>query len=113
MSQEVTKFDRWGVVDVMGHQRYIGRITEEVIAGCGFVRVDVPENGDQPAFTKLIGTSSVYAISPMEESLCRQLAAQRKQTPIESFQLSEALRGLPAPDDDDEDDEYSDRDLFG
>lgn len=43
MSDTPNGFDQWAIVDVMGHQRYAGRVTEETLAGAGFIRVDVPE----------------------------------------------------------------------
>ncbi|TWU67280.1 hypothetical protein V7x_28540 [Crateriforma conspicua] len=87
-------FDQWAVVDVMGHQRYVGHVTEETVAGCGFIRVDVPATDKRPSFTKLLGTSSIYAISPVSESIARRMAAGRDQTPIESYELPEGRSGL-------------------
>ena len=80
-------FQTWGIVDVMGHQRYVGLITEQVIAGTGFIRVDVPAAGDICAWTKLIGTSSVYAITPCSEEIARAMAKERKDAPIQSYEL--------------------------
>ncbi len=36
-------FDTWAVVEVMGHNTYAGRVTEQAIGGASFIRVDVPE----------------------------------------------------------------------
>lgn len=49
-------------------------------AGHGFIRVDVPETtgpyGDQrPAFSKVLGPSSIYAITPCTEEVARAAAA--------------------------------------
>ena len=98
-------FDEWSIVDVMGHQRYIGRTTEQVVAGCGFIRVDVPETEHTQAFTKLIGTSSIYAISPVSEAVARTMVSQRKQTPIASYdlpRLTEVMREVEVRDNDDD-----------
>ncbi|WP_436716584.1 hypothetical protein U8335_04005 [Roseiconus lacunae] len=80
-------FDEWAIVDVMGHQRYIGKVTEQTVAGKGFVRVDVPAVDDRPGFTKLIGPASVHSISPVDESIARKMCETTRQTPIESYQL--------------------------
>lgn len=90
-----TKFDQWAIVDLMGHQRYIGRVTEQVIAGTGFVRVDVPEAGDTPAWTKLVGTASIYAITPVSEAIARKLAASRQQRPVQAYELRAAEHERP------------------
>lgn len=88
-------FDQWAIVDVMGHQRYIGRVTEHVIAGKGFVRVDVPESNGESGFTKLIGPDAIHSISPISEQLAREMCGRRRQYPIEYYDLPEVKR-LPA-----------------
>jgi hypothetical protein len=87
LAAENKPFEQWGAVDVMGHQRYYGLITEKVIGGTGFIRVDVPGNADRPPFTKLLGSSAIYSISPLDEALTRELAAEARETPIESYRL--------------------------
>jgi hypothetical protein len=112
-------FESWAIVEVMGHRQFAGWVTEHPLGGASFVRVDVPEIEDRgevfPAFTKLLGAGSIYAISPCTEETARAFAAQSKQR---SFSVYEAPR-LPAPsaacapdpddygykDDEDEDDE--------
>lgn len=96
MSQEhAEKFEQWAIVDVMGHQRYVGLVTEQVIAGAGFVRVDIPETEGSSAWTKILGTSSIYSISPVSESIARQLASQRRDRPVESYELP-AIESKPS-----------------
>lgn len=36
------KFESWCIVELFGHQRIAGLVTEQTIGGCNFVRVDVP-----------------------------------------------------------------------
>lgn len=103
----VDTFDEWAIVDVMGHQRYVGRVTEQVIAGCGFVRVDVPKTDKQPPWSKLIGTGSIYAITPVSEDIAKAMANRRDDTPVQAFELTPrmtAQASIPF-DDHDEDDE--------
>lgn len=103
-SQADEKFDQWAIVDVMGHQRYIGRVTEQVIAGCGFIRVDVPNEDGSIAFTKLVGTASIYAISPVQQEVALQMNRGRRPTPIEAYALPEPTTRQPTmtrdPDED-------------
>ena len=113
MNAPKTTFEQWAIVEVMGHQRYIGKVTEQVIAGTGFVRVDVPETSRQPSWSKLLGTGSIYAITPVSETIARHLAEQAMKAPVAVYDLPESMRpqkaaaGLPSPDDDD-DDHYDD-----
>lgn len=78
-------FDQWGIVEVMGHKRFAGHITEQVIAGAALVRVDVPSvvvvapsypDRTIPEYSKLIGVGSIYMITPTSEEVARKAAAQ-------------------------------------
>lgn len=94
----VEKFDEWAVVEIMGHKKYSGHVTEHAMGGSSFVRIDVPEitlnNGQNLApFTKLFGAGSVYCISPVTEETARAFAAKLM---AEGFSRFEAPR-LPAP----------------
>lgn len=90
----VESFDTWAVVDVMGHQRFVGKVTEQVVAGHGFVRVDVPETDKQKAWTKLIGPGSIYAITPVSEEIARAMARERMATPISEYDLPEDFKPM-------------------
>lgn len=85
------KFDEWAIVDVMGHQRYIGKVSEQVVAGQGFVRVDVPGTQDSNPWTKLIGTGSIYAITPVSEEIARGMAETSQAKPVHAYELPRAL----------------------
>lgn len=114
LAQDETKFRQWAVVEIMGHRRFAGFVTEETIGGQAFVRVDVPEsvcsNGTLPAFTKLFGSGAIYCITPCTEETARAFAAELRAT---AFHTYEAPR-LPAPSaaDDDSEDEDSEFDVF-
>lgn len=85
-------FDEWALVELMGHRRLAGRVTEQTIAGRGFVRIEVPEIEGQAAFTKLFGTGSVYAITPVDEPVARVVAANLQETPVEAWLMADQRR---------------------
>lgn len=91
MGSDSEKFEEWAIVDVMGHQRFVGLVTEQVIAGQGFVRVDVPKTSTEQAWTKLIGTGSIYSITPVDKDIACSMAERSKAKPIESYQLTDTL----------------------
>lgn len=98
MTITVEKFEQWCVVEIMGHKKFAGFVTEQSLGGSSFVRIDVPEitlaNGTKlPAFTKLFGAGSIYCLSPCTEETAKAFAAQLRS---EAFALYEAPR-LPAP----------------
>ena len=80
MSEVEDAFDTWAVVEVMGHQRYAGRVTEQVIGGAAFIRVDVPDVppvnglGARQGYTKILGAGSIFAITPCTEEVARRAA---------------------------------------
>lgn len=90
------KFEAWAIVEVMGHQRLAGKVSEQVIGGTAFVRVDVPEvRGSQP-FTKLLGNGAIYAITIVDEETARASAGQLCQAPMDAWSARRML-GLPEP----------------
>ena len=92
MSVQPSKFDQWAILEIMGHHRFAGRVSEQTVGGAAFVRIDVPEIGSRPAFTKLFGASSIYCISPVSEDVARMVAEQLGVQPISIYDLPDAVR---------------------
>ena len=102
-------FEAWALIEVMGHSRYAGKVSNQAIGGCNFVRVDVPSVGECPAFTKLLGQSSIFAITLVDEATARRAAERWQVVPFVTF----SAPALPAPRDygqgyDEEDDPLGD-----
>ena len=74
-------FEEWAVVEIFGHDRYAGRVTEQTIGGCHFVRVDVPQTENAGAFTKLFGQGAIFSITPVTEEKARSAAERFRSTP--------------------------------
>lgn len=92
-----TPFDQWAIVEIMGHQRLAGRVTEQAIGGTNFVRVDVPGvEGSQP-FTKLLGTGSIYAITLTDEETARLAAASMRVKPMDEWSARKMLQLSDSP----------------
>ncbi len=91
-SPELNQFDQWCLLEIMGHQRYAGRVTEQTIGGTSFLRIHIPATPGKVAFTKFFSASSVYAITPIAEDLARGIAQKLDQEPISVYDLPEALR---------------------
>jgi hypothetical protein len=83
VNQEKPKsIDTWAIVEVMGHTQYAGRVTEEAIGGCSFVRVDVPENESLPGFTKLLGQAAIFSITPVTREVAIDAVKQFRARPM-------------------------------
>lgn len=90
-------FKSWAIVEVMGHNVYAGLATETSIGGTSFLRVDVPGIGEEPPFTKLLGTGSIFAISPCDEATARAFAATKRIRPFDAWTVNYTRAALPAP----------------
>ncbi len=101
MNADTTAFDCWAIVEILGRKVVAGRVTEQVIAGQGFVRVDVPAVDDQAAFTQLYGPGSIYAITPTTEEIATAFVARNVGAPIQPYQLR-----LPEPAQVDREEEF-------
>lgn len=97
---------QWAIVEVFGHSRFAGTISEHQIGGCSFVRVDVPEINGEPAFTKLFGNAAIYSITPVSEQIARLVAAQFQARPltvyVEELERNARQRRLRAVGEEDE-----------
>jgi len=92
------KFEHWALVEIMGHLRLAGRVTEQAIGGANFVRVDIPAVGDQQPFTRLFGASAIYSITLVDEETARLVAAQYRAAPMDEWSARRFLQSLPAPE---------------
>lgn len=85
--EKKTEFREWALVELFGHQRITGLVSEATLAGGAFLRVDVPQVDEQPAFTRFFGPSAIYSISPITEELARQMCRAHRNVPVERYQL--------------------------
>jgi hypothetical protein len=133
-TQEVDKqaFEQWAVVEIFGHQRIAGKVTEQTIGGCSFVRVDVPDLPERTVddygtpkrippiagFTKLYGNGAIYSMTFVDEAIAKATAQSLRVMPIDSYTLRDALKSAnpeavqkmlsgPAADADDDDDDFA------
>jgi hypothetical protein len=92
------------VVELFGHQRIAGKVSEVQIGGSSLVRVDVPAVEGQPGFTKFYGTSAIYAVTPCDEETMLRAVQAFRAVPIEAWRLEVATRPALSPGDDYDDD---------
>lgn len=138
--QTQAKFDAWAIVDVLGHQRYVGYVTTEAYGQAVLFRIDVPalearervtkhpgyvdnrycpagttvQEGAVDGYTKLIGSGSIYAITPCTKEAALKALEAIQHRPLMDVKLppdaEPALIGTGAPSDDDDDDAADPRD---
>jgi len=81
-----SNFDEWAILELMGHRRMAGKVTEAVIGGGAFIRIDVPrDNGTQT--TQFYSPQSVYCITPTTEEMARAVARSSQPAPVSRWEL--------------------------
>ncbi|MEN6466077.1 MAG: acetyltransferase [Syntrophaceae bacterium] len=95
------KFESWAIVELFGHQRIAGKISEQQIGGCSFLRVDVPASENSPAYTKLYGNGAIYGITITDEETARAAAKHLGPQPMDEWSVRESYKLLTAAKNDD------------
>lgn len=85
------KFEAFALIELFGHSRMAGKVTEQSIGGSSFIRVDVPETPKSPAFTRILNPSSIYAINPVTEEVVNELAVRIQSVPIQEWDIREVV----------------------
>jgi hypothetical protein len=105
-----SKPDQFAIVELFGHARIAGRISEQVFGGATLVRVDVPEvtfvernqfdrNAAErtitiPAHTRSFGGAAIYAINWVDEAAAKLAAQSIKARPIQPYSMESTLREM-------------------
>jgi hypothetical protein len=82
---ENEKFETWAIVELFGHTRFVGKVSEQTVGGCSFIRLDVPEVGKKKSFTKLYGQNAIYCITPVDEKFARAYLKTTNPEPINVY----------------------------
>ena len=80
-------FKEWALVELFGHQKIVGYVTEASMAGGAFLRVDVPAFDGSPAFTRFFGPGAIYSINPVTEEIARGMCERYRNEPVSRFDL--------------------------
>ncbi len=104
MSEDKQGFDGWAILELMGHVRLAGRITEESHFGVALGRIDIPTAAGDGYTTQYFGGASIYRLTPTTEEIARSVAAHSQPRPVQSWELPrpQALEAEQADRDEDE-----------
>jgi hypothetical protein len=98
-------FDQFAIVELFGHGVIAGKVSEQIIGGQSFIRVDVPDVDDRPSFTKFFGAAAIYAITPCNVDTVYMAVRNLRQVPIELWKLNLPRLSRPLDTQDDDDNE--------
>lgn len=104
----------WAIVELMGHSKIAGAVTQDHACGLALIRVDVPEvvkieqvwrNGAYvperrviPSHSRSLGVQAIYSINWCDEAAARVAAHAIQHVPLRSFSLRSVLASLPEAD---------------
>lgn len=95
--KEKAAFEGWAILELMGHRRLGGYVSETTLAGAGFVRIDVPADPKgQGGATQLYGAAAIYCVTPTTEAIARAAASLSRPEPVQRWELPQ-----PAPKEED------------
>lgn len=78
-------FEQWAILELMGHVRLAGRVSEEELFGTKMGRIDIP-SGDNFT-TQYFGGGSVYRLTPTTEEIARGVAANNQPRPVQPWEF--------------------------
>jgi hypothetical protein len=85
--EKKTTFDEWALIELFGHARVVGRVTEAQIGGGNFIRCDVPDENGATRFTRFFGPSAIYSISPVSRQTAIAMAANIGAEPVRHYDI--------------------------
>jgi hypothetical protein len=88
-AERTEQADQWAIVELMGHVRLAGRLTEEEKFGAKMGRLDIPLN--EGFITQYFGGGSVYRITFVSEDVARHVAKQEAPAPVSPWDFPKVL----------------------
>lgn len=87
------EFSTWAIVEIMGHQVVAGRVSEQFIAGAGFIRLDIPEVDGRGGTGELLSPKAIFRMRATTEAIAREFIARMQPDTLSLF----AKHGAPMP----------------
>lgn len=84
----------WLIVELLGHTRLAGYVTEEEKFGGMLGRIDIP-NGDG-FITQYFGHGAIFRLTPTTEEVTRSVARMNQPRPVHQFELPERVTINPS-----------------
>jgi hypothetical protein len=107
MADVETKFSEWCILELFGHKKLAGLVSEVTMGGGAFLRVDVPRNAEEMEYTRYYNPSAIYSMSPVGKEIALAFADRIKEPPVTRWEIQTqpALIGSGGRHGDDEDEE--------
>lgn len=86
----------WAVLELMGHRRLGGLVSEAELAGAKLIRIDVPGRdaaGAPNMTTQFYSPTALYCLTPTTEEVARAVASYNRVVPVHAYEV----RRIAAP----------------
>lgn len=100
---DIEGFEGFAILELMGHRRLAGYVSEQEIAGAGLIRIDVPGEDGFTAATQFYSPSALYCLTPTTENVARAFATRHQPKPVQRWELPAPSDTTPETEDEDED----------
>lgn len=98
LKSETEPAEQWSIVELFGHIRLAGRVTEVERFSVKMLRLDVPNRvGDGWLTTQFIGGAALFRVTPTTEAIARSIAAISQPEPVHPWELPEPERKPEIP----------------
>lgn len=97
MGVEKEKLKEFAVVEMMGHRKVVGKISESDIGLSSLLRVDVLNSQGEFERTEYIGQGSIYCLTIVTEQAALAAAAKNSPSPTWAWNLPQR-NALPEGD---------------
>jgi hypothetical protein len=84
------KPEYWGLIELMGHGRVIGRIRPAELGDGKLLQVDVLDKNGQFGCTRILSIAAIYAINPTSQEVAIQMAKEwTTPSPVLAFSFDQ------------------------
>lgn len=101
MDTKTEKFEEFAIVEMMGHRKIAGKISESEIGGSSLLRVDVFNSEGAIDRTEYIGVGSIYCLTIVSKEVAEAVARNYAPKPSFAYNLQTSVRALPSSEPED------------
>lgn len=86
-------YQGWAILELMGHRKLAGYVSESSIGGASLIRIDVPQR-DGTSVTQFYAPAALYALTPTTEDVIKRFNGNAV-APVSPWEMRQPE--LPAP----------------
>jgi len=96
-------FEGFAILELMGHRRLAGWVSEQTLAGVAFIRIDIPAekegtphalwDPDEQSYgvTQFYSASAIYCLTPTTKETVLAVAGLNRPAPVQRWELPQPI----------------------